>query len=244
MIAVFVHGVPETAEVWDRLRGHLPGRSLALRLPGFGTPRPEGFGCTGEEYARWLAAELRALGEPVHLVGHDWGTALVLRVATGYDVPLRSWAVDAANGFHPGYAYHDLAKVWQTPGAGEVWMASVLAREPQGLARIVEPFHVPEDEARLMEERFDEEMGRAILDLYRSAVPNHRAIWQVEGPTRAPGMVLVAERDPFTDPVASAEVAAELGARVRTLREVGHWWMAQDPRQGAEVLRRFWDGLQ
>jgi hypothetical protein len=34
---VFVHGVPETAVVWDGLRDDLGGYSVALTLPGFGT---------------------------------------------------------------------------------------------------------------------------------------------------------------------------------------------------------------
>ncbi|WP_162641660.1 hypothetical protein [Streptosporangium sp. 'caverna'] len=52
MTSVFVHGVPETAKVWDRLRSHLPGESIALKLPGFGAPRPDGFDCSTEEYAQ------------------------------------------------------------------------------------------------------------------------------------------------------------------------------------------------
>lgn len=38
MTAVFVHGVPETAGVWDPLKGHLVGDTVTLSLPGFGTP--------------------------------------------------------------------------------------------------------------------------------------------------------------------------------------------------------------
>lgn len=38
-----VHGVPETADLWDRLRTHLDGESLAVELPGFGCARPDGF---------------------------------------------------------------------------------------------------------------------------------------------------------------------------------------------------------
>jgi len=40
MPAVFVHGVPETPAVWDRLRVELHRDDvIALQLPGFGCPR-------------------------------------------------------------------------------------------------------------------------------------------------------------------------------------------------------------
>ena len=68
MPAVFVHGVPETPAIWDDLRSHL-GRDdvIALQLPGFGCPRPAGFGATKEEYVDWLVGEL----EPIAAHGPD-----------------------------------------------------------------------------------------------------------------------------------------------------------------------------
>jgi pimeloyl-ACP methyl ester carboxylesterase len=71
MPVVLVHGVPETAEIWNELRERLPA-SVALRLPGFGSRRPAGFGGTKEDYAAWLADELRRIEGPIDLVGHDW----------------------------------------------------------------------------------------------------------------------------------------------------------------------------
>jgi pimeloyl-ACP methyl ester carboxylesterase len=43
---VFVHGVPETAALWDKVRAAIGRDSVALSMPGFGTPRPVGFGAT------------------------------------------------------------------------------------------------------------------------------------------------------------------------------------------------------
>ena len=40
MTVVFVHGSPETAELWDPLRAVLSRDAVALSLPGFGAPRP------------------------------------------------------------------------------------------------------------------------------------------------------------------------------------------------------------
>ena len=92
MPVVLVHGNPETAAIWDDLRLAL-GRDdvLALSPPGFGTPLPDGFAATGDAYRDWLIEELRPIGEPVDLVGHDWGGGHTIRVAMERPELLRSW---------------------------------------------------------------------------------------------------------------------------------------------------------
>ncbi len=92
MTAVFVHGVPETPAVWRGLLAALDRPdTVALSLPGFGSARPAGFGATMDEYVAWLAAELERLGDPVDLVGHDWGGGFVARVASTRPELVRSW---------------------------------------------------------------------------------------------------------------------------------------------------------
>ena len=82
MPAVLIHGVPDTPRLWDKLRAHLSRRDvLAPALPGFGCPAPDGFAATKEAYVDWLVAELERVGEPVDLVGHDWGALLVQRAS-------------------------------------------------------------------------------------------------------------------------------------------------------------------
>jgi pimeloyl-ACP methyl ester carboxylesterase len=246
MTVVFVHGVPETGEVWTGVRAHLDDDTVALDLPGFGTPRPAGFGATKDEYAQWLADALRRLDGPVDLVGHDWGAGFVVRVATAHDVPVRSWAVDVAGVFHPEYVWHDIAQVWQTPGAGEEWTGTTAAAGSAGRAGVLQGAGVPEADAAVMAAAYDETMGGCILDLYRSAVPNPYADWgrELARPAPAPGLVLQPTADPFDDPDRSAEVAARLGARTERLEGLGHWWMAQDPAAAAGALRGFWGSLR
>ena len=73
---LFVHGVPDTALLWDplvRALGLKPDSYRALSLPGFGNPVPAGFSSTKDAYAGWLVEQMEAAGEPVHIVGHDWG---------------------------------------------------------------------------------------------------------------------------------------------------------------------------
>ena len=246
MTAVFVHGVPETGALWNGVRAHLHGDAVALDLPGFGTPRPAGLGATKDEYAAWLADALHGFDAPIDLVGHDWGAGLVLRVVTAHEVPVRSWAVDVGAVFAPDYAWHDIARTWQTPGAGEERMAAVLAAEPGPFGRALRAAGAGEADAAAMEAAHDETMGGCILDLYRSALPNPYADWGAElsRPAPAPGLVLQPSADEFDDPVPSAAVAARLGARTERLDGLGHWWMLQDPAAGAAVLRAFWSTLR
>src|SRR5580698_8199803 len=123
MPVVFVHGVPETAAIWTPLLAEL-GRddTMTLSPPGFGAPVPDGFGATSDDYLAWLTREIAAidaLGQPVHLIGHDWGGGHVARLAATRPDLIQSWCVDIAGLFEPAYVWHDLAQAWQTPGTGE-----------------------------------------------------------------------------------------------------------------------------
>ena len=237
---VLVHGVPESAALWDPLRAHLVGDSVALSLPGFASPRPDGFGATMDDYADWLVAELVQMSEPVDLVGHDWGAALTYRVATTRGELLRSWVADVANVMHADYIWHDFAQIWQTPGAGEEFMASQADVPMADLAAGYEALGVPASGVPALVPFSDTVMASCILDLYRSATPRISASWgEAMAPTSAPGMVLHATEDPFGEETMSAEVAATLGARQEALSGVGHWWALQDPVQAAAVLNAF-----
>jgi pimeloyl-ACP methyl ester carboxylesterase len=68
MTIVFVHGMPETSEIWSPLRGILDRDSVTVALPGFGAPRPEGFTATKDAYADWLGETLARIDEPVDVV--------------------------------------------------------------------------------------------------------------------------------------------------------------------------------
>ncbi|MGP4050860.1 alpha/beta fold hydrolase [Streptomyces sp. 2A115] len=244
MTAVFVHGVAETGELWEEVRSHLDTDSIALRLPGFRAPAPEGFGFGMDNYVEWLADELRRLPGPIDLVGHDWGALLTYRIATAYDVPLRSWAADVASILHPNYVWHDIARIWQTPGEGEAFnetARTLSPDDPMSAAGLMRSLGVPPAHALAMHQRFDETMGNAILALYRSALPNPWAHWSADlDKTAAPGLVLIAPDDPFDDGEVSQDIAHDLGAEVRVLEGVGHWWMLQDPAGAAAALRDFW----
>jgi pimeloyl-ACP methyl ester carboxylesterase len=246
--AVFVHGVPETSELWDDTRGRLGVDSVALALPGFGSMRPGGFGATKDDYAEWLVGALGQVEQPIDLVGHDWGSLLCLRVVTAFDVPVRSWAIDMARAFHPDYVWNRVARACQTPGAGEEWLRAAREADPENPASTTQRLillGVPRSRAESMAAAHDETMSRCILDLYRSATPNVSADWgaALTGHTRAPGLVLLPSADPFNDEVLSRAIAGQLGARTQRLDGLGHSWMVEDPKATAHALRRFWSSI-
>jgi pimeloyl-ACP methyl ester carboxylesterase len=239
--AVFVHGNPETAEVWHDLRERLSRADhIALSLPGFGCPRPSGFGATKDEYAEWLINQLQRLGEPVDLVGHDWGGSLTVRVASLRGDLLRSWVSDALSGFDHRREWHELAKIWQTPGEGEAWVERTLATSVETRADAFERAGVPHRAARTAAGWLDATMGESMLALYRSAT-DFAGDWS-PGLTgiASPGLGLLATVDPFVDGELFRAVARSVGARTIELRGLGHWWMLEEPERGARVLESFW----
>jgi pimeloyl-ACP methyl ester carboxylesterase len=174
MTAVFVHGLPETSRIWDSLRRILGRGSIALALPGFGTPRPAGFTATKDAYAEWLADALTRVEQPIDLVGHDVGALISLRVATAFDVPLRSFVVDVAPIFHPKFDWPERVHKLQTRGVGEELLKSMREADPDDPASTAARLAgagVPIDEANAMGAAHDETMSRSILDFYRSAAP-------------------------------------------------------------------------
>jgi pimeloyl-ACP methyl ester carboxylesterase len=161
-------------------------------------------------------------------------------VATTRGDLLRSWAADVANVMHPGYTWHDFARIWQTPGEGEEFFASQAGVSAADLAAGYEAMGVPADRTGVLVPFSDTTMTSCILDLYRSALPRPFAMWgDALAPTSAPGLVLHAADDPFGDGALSAEVATLLGARQETLPAVGHWWALQDPDRATGVLNAF-----
>ena len=114
------------------MRERLDQPSVALKLPGFGCPRPDGFSATKDAYAEWVADEIKKIDEPVDLVGHDWGGGFSVRVGMKYPELVRSWVTDVAGVVHPDYVWHDFAQIWQTEGEGEIVLGESARRWSRG----------------------------------------------------------------------------------------------------------------
>jgi pimeloyl-ACP methyl ester carboxylesterase len=246
MPLVLVHGVPETPAVWEHLRSELTRTDVVTpQFPGFGCPRPAGFGATKEEYVAWLMAQLEtaAAQGPVDLVGHDWGGGLVVRVVSTRPDLVRSWVTDAGALGDVNFEWHEFAKIWQTPGEGEQFFEQQLATPPHEQGAVFEMFGVPADRAVALAGWADPVMAGCILDLYRSAVDVGTEWGPDFSDIPKPGLVLIPSEDAFLSADGAASAARRAGAAVETLDGIGHWWMLQDPARGAQALESFWSSL-
>ena len=210
---LYVHGVPDSAELWTpflRLTG-----GIAVDLPGFGeSGKPAQWPYSLDGYARFLPALLDDLRiDRVRLVAHDWGAA-ALTLAGRIE---RLVAIDVLP-LLPGHRWHWVARAWRTPGLGELAMGftgRTLLRRLGGLS-------APHADEVLR--HFDHGTQRAILKLYRA----ERAVTAPLEAVTAPALVVWGERDRYLDPAWAERIAAALGgpAEVEIVPGAGHWpWL-------------------
>jgi pimeloyl-ACP methyl ester carboxylesterase len=240
MPAVLVHGNPDTGLLWERVQQHLGDQHevIALDLPGFASPAPDGFSASKEAYADWIIEQIESAAErggPVDLVGHDWGSLLVQRIASIRPELLHSVAAGGA-AVDVDYPWHEIAQVWQTPGEGERYMEEELTEEVS-VPYLIE-HGVPEKYAKrnswLVPGNKD-----CILRLYRSAVKIGEQ-WQPElEQVSVPAMVIWGRDDPYV-PLKWAERLADRMHAELVVLECGHWWPYERPRETAEALLRLW----
>ena len=247
MTVVLVHGNPETDAVWDPLVEAL-GRDDVIRLspPGFGAPLPDGWSGGFEDHRDWLASELTRIDGPIDLVGHDWGGNHVVALMMRRPELVRSWATDIIGVFDPEYVWHDVARVWQTPGDGERLVDAMMGGTVADRTENMIALGMTRPVAAKVAAGQGPEMGRALLLLYRSA--RHPALAEagrdLERASARPGLCLLATGDHYvgTDEI-RRRTADRAGARNEVLDGLGHWWMVQDPHRGAAALAAFWDSL-
>jgi pimeloyl-ACP methyl ester carboxylesterase len=236
MPAFFVHGVPDTAHLWDEIRSYLKRDDIvALNMPGFDAPVPDGFDATNNAYAAWLIARIEEIGEPVDIVGHDWGSRLVQRIVYLRRDLIRTWTVGGAPQ-DKDYVWHPTAKIWQTPEAGEKLMESMTT---DVMTNALSQQGVPEARAREVASRIDETMKDCILKLYRSAA-NVSDDWDELHGDFGPGLVIWGADDPYSSPDFGRKLAERTGAKSVTLEGCNHWWPHEHPKEVAGLLEELW----
>ena len=148
--------------------------------------------CSGR--ARYVSARL---GDQVDLVGHDWGGGFVVRVVSTRLELVRSWVTDAAGIGDAGFEWHDFARIWQTPQAGEDFWDQQLAAPAQERAGVFQSSGCPRRPALDLASHLTRTMADCILDLYRSAVDVGRQWGPDFAAIPAPGLVIIPGEDPF-----------------------------------------------
>ena len=246
---VLVHGNPETSAIWGPLTTALTERGrtevVALSPPGFGSPVPDGFDPTMDNYADWLVGELDAIrknGVEIDLLGHDWGAGHVYGALSRRPDLVRTWAGDIAGVIHRDYVWHDMAQAWQTPDIGEQVIEGMTSAAHADKVALYEGLGLPSPMADELASALDADMGRCVLRLYRTGA--QPAVGELGDRLAAmdlpPGLVIDAELDAYVPSALGTAVAERLGAEVLHLEGRGHWWMVDDVDPVADALVSFW----
>ena len=236
MPAFLVHGVPDTAMLWDGIRKHLDRSDIvAPSMPGFATPVPDGFDATKDAYVAWLITSVEEVGEPVDIVGHDWGALLVQRLVSLRPDLVRTWAAGSGP-LDTDYVWHETAKIWQTPDAGEKLMKALTPDAMTGAlaSQGLEPAY-----ARAVSELIDEPMKTCILALYRSATKVAEDWTPLASPC-PPGLVLWGADEPGGPAEYGQRLAERTGAKFVRFEGTSHWWPHQRAAEAAALLNEHW----
>ncbi|WP_428680336.1 alpha/beta fold hydrolase [Sphingopyxis sp.] len=245
---LFLHGVPDSPAIWRPLLAALDlgDRPVAVpALPGFTAPLPAGFVPTKEVYADWAVGQadaLVAMHGPIDIVGHDWGALIAQRAAMLRPDLFRSWAVSNAV-IDPDYRGHRVARIWNTPILGEIFMAlSKPAALAKGLTDQGMPADIAAEEAVQWENK---DKRRAILKLYRSAKGlSFRHDWALDiDRLPANGALIWGANDPYVDLSVARRFASNTGTPLTIVEGAGHWAIAERPQEVAAALHAFWNGL-
>jgi pimeloyl-ACP methyl ester carboxylesterase len=236
MPAVLVHGVPDSTRLWDGVRAHLTRTDVITpALPGFASPVPNGFAATKEAYVDWLIEQIEAVGEPVDLVGHDWGSLLVQRVVSIRPDLIRTWAAGAGT-VDADYVWHELAQMWQTPEVGEQIMEAMVG---DALVDALAD-QLGREYATEVASHVDATMKDCILKLYRSAAGGFAEWHDAVDAIDRPGVVLWGADDPYVTSEFGERLAKRTGARLVMFSDSGHWWPVTKSAEVAKALETLW----
>jgi pimeloyl-ACP methyl ester carboxylesterase len=250
---VFVHGNPGSAADWDLLLGRAGRhtRAIAWDAPGFGqADKPRDFPQTVAGHGDFIGAMLAALDvHQVHLCVHDFGGPWALDWAARDPGRLGSLVL-IDTGVLLGYRWHALARLWRTPVAGELFMATT-TRWAFGLlvGRLGNPRGLPAEFVARMYRDFDRATRRSVLRLYRSlpdpagwSAAISATLSAASGADGLPVLVIWGAHDPYLR-VEQAEIQRRTfpRAEVVVLPGSGHWPFADDPEAVDAAAGGFWE---
>jgi pimeloyl-ACP methyl ester carboxylesterase len=235
---LLLHGNPDTHRVWDAVVERLAPshRCLAPDLPGFGATKvPPDFDCSLASQAAWVAALVDSLGlERVHLVVHDVGGPYGLAFAAKNAHRVRSLTIFNTN-FFPDYRWHFWARVWRTPGLGELAMA--IANRPLFIRELKRGSpSMTREYASAAYDHFGRDAKRMVLRWYRAMDPEVHAGWDQEllaATAHTPKQVLWGDCDPFLPSSTADRYGTD---QVTHFPDHGHWVMIEDPAASAAAI--------
>jgi pimeloyl-ACP methyl ester carboxylesterase len=223
---LFLHGVPNTAEMWSDVIARLSigYRCLAPDLPGFGRSiAPPKFDCSLENRADFIneLVEITGINVPLNLVVHDHGGPYGLAWAVKHPEKVNRIVIMNTL-FQSDYRWHIWARIWRTHLVGELSMVAInwplflweLRRGSRKLTR-EQIRHIYSAKSRMMKQM--------ILRLYRATDPNVFVTWEdamLKLTAQVPTLVLWGDQDPYI----AKHFAERFGSQtVQHFPDCGHW---------------------
>ena len=255
---VFVHGYPDTAQVWDRLVAVLARDFYCVRYDVRGAGRSSRPTSTGAYRLSHLEADLAAVidwaaapSERVHLIGHDWGSIQSWEAATDKAMASRLASYTSISGPCLDHIGHGLAQRWrhdrrgalrqarrswyvalfQIPGLADFgWQRLMAPRWPRMLARL-------EGQALPVAATWKAD-GRAGIRLYRANMLP-RFFKPRERHAVVPVHLVIARRDPFVGQ-SLARLAERWADTIETTPfDAGHWLIETRAAELATAIKRW-----
>ncbi len=180
----FLHGAPDSAELWRGVIEHLKDqhRCFAPDQPGFGrSPAPADFSCSLENMACFLdeLVEDTAIPTPPNLVVADFGATYGLSCAVTYLQMIGRLAIVVGYNFSSRYRWHGVACLLPIQLLGEITMTVMTLPSQEKMMRhndpLVSPEYVREPYTLSLAKP---EIRRMMLKLYRSVNPKLFVEWE------------------------------------------------------------------
>jgi pimeloyl-ACP methyl ester carboxylesterase len=221
---LLVHGYPDSHRVWDSV-------APALVEAGFRVVRYDvrGAGASGAPVSRGgyrldqladdLFAVIEAVGGPVHLAGHDWGSIQAWHAVTDPRAPGRILSFTSISGPSLDHAAAWFRRRLTRPTPRGV----VQAARQAGKSWYVAVFHIPGVAEVMVRRVFPSRAADAVrgLELYRANFRSRRA---ARLGSEIPVQVITPTRDRYVSPsLASDDVHRWIPHLTRRSVDAGHW---------------------
>lgn len=242
---LFLHGVPDSAEMWNGVIQRLEGqyRCLAIDLPGLGRSiAPPNFACSLKDMASFIDDLVGAINPslPLNLVVTDFGATYGLAWAVTHPEKVRKLAIVGGVNFFSDYRWHPTARMLRMPLLGELGMATMtrssFVKSMTASTSLLGPEHFGKIYDLSMSRP---SVRRMVLRLYRSISPKDFVGWEdrlLAFTSKVPTSVLWGDKDPFISPAYAERFGA---SRVEHFPENGHWLALESPAEVAQRLAAF-----
>ena len=236
---LFLHGVPDTSEVWDGAIASFSDKyqCIAPDLPGFGrTQSPRNFEYSLENLAKFVDQLLSSLkiNDGIHMVIHDIGGIVGLAFALTHPDKVKSLTIMDST-FFSDYEWHAMAKTWRKPILGE--LAMYLMGHKQFSAAMKKSAPILTDAQ--IQSNYDSlrwSNRRMILRFYRALDPIIFRQWENQLPTlaqRFPTQVIWGNKDTFLPVALSKRFGTD---NVHILENTGHWPMLEQANEVHKLI--------